>query len=287
LLTWVILLWLGASLVFISDQYSVLNGRNMLPTDMWEKVYYTGYTLSTLGIGDYVAGNDGWRVLTSATAFVGLITTTMSITFLVPVISNAGQKRTLCRQIQSLGGSPEQIVINSFDGKDFSSIGSHLTAISPMIFTYAQNQLTYPVLHHMHNHKPEENITLKLVSLDEALTIFLLHIPEDKRPNFLDLYMARRAISSYLDTMTYMGTSRQKPPLPDLDYITRETDVDLYNLEEEPMNRFYSKLEKRRRLWKMNLQRDGWQWNDMRTHEDENEYDLNFSNINYHARVGH
>lgn len=280
---WILLLWLGVALLFVSDQYSVLNGQDKLPADLLEKIYYTGYALSTLGIGDYVAGSDGWRVVTSLAAFVGLITTTMSITFLVPVISNAGQKRSLGRHIESLGGSPERIVLNSFDGKDFSSISSHLTNISSMIFTYAQNHLTYPVLHHMHNINPDENIVLKLTALDEALNIFLLHIPEHMRPGFLDLYMARRALSSYLDTIRYMGTDTESPPLPKLDEISRESGVAMLNTEPEEINDLYSRLEERRKLWHVNLQSDGWQWKDLRVGDNDSELDLLFSKIYYHA----
>lgn len=281
--TWILLLWLGVALLFVSDQYSVLNGQDKLPADIWEKIYYTGYALSTLGIGDYVAGSDSWRVITSLAAFVGLITTTMSITFLVPVISNAGQKRSLGRQIESLGGSPERIVLNSFDGKDFSSISSHLNSISSMIFTYAQNHLTYPVLHHMHNINPRENIVVKLSTLDEALNIYFLHIPEHMRPSFLDLYITRRALSSYLDTIRYMGTDTESPPLPRLEEISRESGIDLLNTEQEEINELYSRLEKRRKLWRVNLQSDGWQWDELRIDDADNELDINFSKIYYHA----
>jgi hypothetical protein len=282
LFCWISLLWLGVLLIFVSDNYSVLNGATKLPADVFEKFYYTGFALSTLGVGDFVAGNDGWRGVTSLAAFVGLILITMSITFLVPVISNAGQKRTLGRQIESLGGTAEQIVINSYNGQDFKDLSSQLTSISSMIFTYAQNHLTYPVLHHMHNSKPEENIVLRLAALDEALTIFIFHIPEEKRPAFLDLYMVRRALSSYLDTIRYMETADTAvPPRPDLDKISRQTGEGLASTLENQAEPLYSQLEKRRKLWKANLERDGWQWDDMHEHSDRKDLDVSFANLKH------
>lgn len=283
LFSWLLMLWLGVLLVFVSDTYSVLNGATKLPADIYEKFYYTGFVLSSLGVGDFVAGSDVWRAVTSLSSFIGLILITMSITFLVPVISNAGQKRTLGRHIKSLGGSPEQIIINSYNGEDFSGIGSHLSTISSMIFTYVQNNLTYPVLHHMHNSNPEENIVLKLASLDEALNILLFHVSEEKRPPFLDLFMARRALTSYLDTMRYLQNEVNIPPRPDMERIKSETDNFMFLEDQNRAEEKYSALEKRRKLWFANLTSDGWCWNDLQSGSNDSELEIPFTKFKYHA----
>lgn len=106
--TWIILLWSGFTMIYVADTNSILVGSNKEPSDVFEKIYHVGYTLSTLGIGDYVPGSDFWRIFTSFISFVGLVTITMSITYLVPVISSAIHKRSLSLQISSLGETPRR-----------------------------------------------------------------------------------------------------------------------------------------------------------------------------------
>jgi len=278
LLTWVLLLWTGFTLIFISDAYSVLNGQNKLPADTFEKIYYVGYTIATLGVGDYVAGDDGWRVITAMTAFMGLIIITLSITYLVPVLSNAAQKRTLSRYIESLGATPEDILINSFNGEDFTAIGSQLPTLSNMIFTYVQNHLSYPVLHHMHNIDPAENIVLRLAALDEALNILLFHVPEAQRPPFLEIQVARSALTSYLRTIEYMGQSSENPPLPNWQKIEETTGVSL-NSNTFITQDIYQSLSSRRKLWMSNLTSDGWKWADLYTYQNHHHLDITLSNF--------
>ncbi|MFP4293167.1 MAG: ion channel [Cyclobacteriaceae bacterium] len=280
---WIFSLWLGMALIFCSDAYSVVNSQNMMPADVYEKIYYTGFTLSTLGVGDFVAGRDIWRLLTAFTAFLGLFIITLSITYLVPVISDAGQKQVLGRFLMSLGGTPEQIVLNSYTGKDFTGISSQLSGLSSMIFTYTQNLLTYPVLHHIHNHDPRENIILRMAALDEAVNIFLFHIPEDKRPEFQSLYILRNALTSYLHITTYLKIETDSPLPPKLKMIEEETGLRLINKSEKEMKEIYQRLSNRRKLWYANLLSDGWQWNDMTETKITDKLDMPLHKLKYHA----
>ena len=277
-LSWVLILWAGFSCIYIADPNSVLVGQDKSLADTFEKIYHVGYTLSTLGIGDYVPGNNLWRVITSLVSFVGLVTITMSITYLVPVISSAIQKRSLSLQISSLGESPEEIVINSFNGEDFQEAGSALTSLSSDIFKYAQNHLAYPILHYMHSSNPSENITLRLITLDEALTILQFHIPEELRPNTLELQSVRRAITAYLQTVNHIDESEERPPLPQFHLIEEFTGITPINATAPQSDDIYRALDKRRRLLYGTLLSDGWQWKDLRTEKFISELDIQYTN---------
>ena len=261
--TWIVMIWSGFVCIFYAFPESILQGENKTPTDLFEKVYHVGYTLSTLGIGDYVPGNNFWRVVTALVSFVGLVTITMSITYLVPVISNAIHKRALSLYVAGLGESPEQIVINSFNGKDFGSIDSQSSDIATMIFTYAQNHLAYPILHHMHNSNPSENIVLKLGALDEALTIFQFHVPEHLQPDKLGLQLIRRALTTYLKTVTHIDSSEHSPPYAKFHIIEEFTGIKLLNTEGIGREKLYESLEPRRMLMAGHFRADGWEWKDM------------------------
>lgn len=276
--TWTVLLWIGFSCIYISDPNSVLVGSSKAPTDTFEKIYHVGYTLSTLGIGDYVPGNNFWRIFTSFVSFIGLVTVTMSITYLVPVISNAIQKRSLSLQISSLGETPEQMVINSYNGKDFSDLSNILSDLSAGIFLYTQNHVAYPILHHMHSNNPSENIVLKLVALDEALTVFLYHVPKQIRPNLLEVQSVRRAITAYLKTITYMDPTDEPPPLPRFEMIEEFTGLQLDCTHGPSCDELYGALAKRRKLLYADLRMDGWQWEDMHGEKYITDLDVHYNN---------
>ena len=50
---WTALNWLGWTLVFLSDPDSVVSASNGEPGDIAAQFYFVGYSLITLGIGDY------------------------------------------------------------------------------------------------------------------------------------------------------------------------------------------------------------------------------------------
>ncbi|MEK6478266.1 potassium channel family protein [Catalinimonas sp. 4WD22] len=272
---WVSLLWIGLLIIFSAFPDSVLNGQTKEATDVIEKFYFVGFTLSTLGVGDFIPGNDIWRAITAFCAFLGLITITTSITYLVPVLSNAVHKRSLAMQISDLGATPEQIVINSFNGKDFSEISTQLANLTPEIHTYIQNQLAYPVLHHMHANNHSENIVLQFSKLDEALSIFILHVPVELQPQRLELQLTRRALTSYFEAVSYMKFTEKAPPLPDFELIQNKIGNTL-EYTANPQEK-YKLLSRRRKLLYSNLISDGWQWDDLYNQEYSTDFDIEFA----------
>ncbi|WP_077589262.1 hypothetical protein [Planococcus lenghuensis] len=66
LLTWIGLLWLGWLLVFSGDIHSVVDTRDDKPINWSERVYFMGYIIFTLGVGDYIPREGFWQVATAA-----------------------------------------------------------------------------------------------------------------------------------------------------------------------------------------------------------------------------
>ena len=83
---WMVLIWAGNSLIYISDPDSVVSAENGIPADPLQKVYFVGYCLSSLGLGDFMPIGHGWEIYTAFISFTGFDFITMSITYFVPVI---------------------------------------------------------------------------------------------------------------------------------------------------------------------------------------------------------
>jgi hypothetical protein len=62
LINWLLLIWLSASLLFISQPDSLMNVETN-STTVVNKIFYTGYTLSTLGLGDMEPEGNFWDIL--------------------------------------------------------------------------------------------------------------------------------------------------------------------------------------------------------------------------------
>lgn len=261
LLSWVLFIWLGNSLILCSDINSVINNASGNDADVMEKIYYAGYTISSLGNGEFIPSNGFWQIYGAFISLFGLIFVTIAITYLVPVLSAEIDKRQLSIYIATLGCSPQEILINGWNGNNFKRLERHFEALSKMIMKHGQGHLAYPILHYFHNTDKKASAIIQLTNLDEALTILLLYIPEANRPGKEDVYPLRKAITSYLVTLrsVFINPSDNLPRPPGLDKLKKMgIPLILPETKEEELNN----LKERRKLLLGLLESDGWNWSD-------------------------
>lgn len=267
LIIWVVSVWIGNSLIFIAWPDSVISVKTGLPVDIPGKIYFTGYTLSTLGIGNYVPNGPIWEIYTAAISFFGLTLLTLSISYIIPTLSADIQKRNLCVYVSSLGETPEKIILNAWNGNDLKQLTTHFDKISEQVMLYSQHHLAYPILHYYHSKNKIESPAIALTALDEALTIMLLYIPEEKRPSKLSLYVLRRSINSYLQTLhdAFIKSAEENPPIPDLTVLQKHKII-LDDIKNQEAN--YQHLSERRKLLAALVYNDGWKWSDVVVNSD-------------------
>ena len=243
------------------------------PAGLVSKIYFTGYTLSTMGNGDMEPGDSFWELFTALFSFSGLILISIAIAYLIPVLSAEIEKRRLSVYITTLGCSATEIVENNWNGQDAKSLEVHFGRLTPMIIAHAQNHNAYPILHFYHTSDKKEAFVLNITNLDEAITMMLLHIPKDQRPINSETYSLRKAISNYLITIhrAHVSPSRDAPEIPDSTsfnkfHIPRCTNQGAIAVH-------YQQLQDRRKALLGLVQDDGWQWEDL----DAGSYDETFS----------
>jgi hypothetical protein len=120
-LTWVLGLWAGWSLVF-GGSGSIVEATSRRPAGASDVVYYAGFTIFTLGTGDFVAADPGWRITTAIASFSGLFLITLAITYLISIVSALVNRRALAVQILGLGTSPGDIVANGWSSDRFGNM---------------------------------------------------------------------------------------------------------------------------------------------------------------------
>ncbi|EMR01585.1 isoprenoid biosynthesis enzyme family protein [Cesiribacter andamanensis] len=256
---WLLLIWLSNSLIFISDPGSVVESGTLRSTTWVEKTYFTGYVLSTMGSGEFIARGPGWQLYSAFISFSGYIVITIIITYLYSVVTNDITRRKVSIRIYHSGGSPQEILLRYWDGNDFSRLKNDLASLSEEIVEVAQNHMAYPILHNFHSTNREESLELNLASLDEALSILMLYKPEGVAPSLPELYELRSAITYYLQTLhnVLITPAEHVPPPPDLTPLLANE----LPLDGKPFEQLQSdKLKLRRKLLKSLLYNQGWKW---------------------------
>lgn len=189
----------------------------------------------------------------------GFVPVTLAITYLVPVGVGGHVKRQIAVYLTALGDRPEDIVIGAFDGATLQRLGQDLSGIAQQLFLHQQRHLTYPVLHYFHSVEPATSAPLRLVVLDEALTLIEAGIPDHVERPGRQLSTMRAALDAYLDIVgsAYITAAPDPPPPPGLASL-READIP--TVDDAIYVKSIDDLRDRRRVLAGIVAHDGWAW---------------------------
>lgn len=255
-LTWIILLWLGNTLIVYFDPYSLWSTtKNTYIEGFSESAYFTAYVLSSMGNGNYTPASDWWMFYTGFISYTGVVFISLGISFLIPVIEAVTLKRKICLKINNLGESPKDI-INNYKENNFIRLTEELRDLETLLIAISQNHLAYPIIHYFHSERLYEALPIQIASLDEALSIMIYQIDSEKIDDIKAIERSYKSITYYLSTLAsaFIHPEDDEPVRPNTDYLNelkhkKEIDPELN-----------TKLSLRRQLLLAYLQNDGWEW---------------------------
>jgi len=259
----VVMLWLGWMVLFCGDPGSIVHSKTGVEAGHIDRIYFTGYTLFTLGIGDFVPKGPAWQLVTVVSSFSGLFLVTLSITYLLPVLSAATQKRQLAAMIRDLGSDPVSVLVEAWDGKGFDRLLDKFSStLSPMIHLHAQRHLEYPIVHYFHSNRMEASLAIGIAVLDESFTMIAHSVAAEARPHPSDILHARRSIGSLLNMLDsrYLRLACENPPPPD---VSRLTEAGIPLADPDELERAIADLSTRRRHLRAFVEDAGWEWQDV------------------------
>ncbi|HLT06429.1 MAG TPA: potassium channel family protein [Cyclobacteriaceae bacterium] len=254
---WSLGLWLGVFLLFASDPSAIVHSDTLQHTDLWEKAYFSGYVLTTMGLGDYMPINAYWGILSAVFSFFGLLFITLMVSYAVPVLSNVITKKQLSLFVQQHGDSPAALIDYLWNGKDFSRLEQFRQQLQQSILTIAQSYRAYPILHYFHTNKQNESLIVTLCMLDETLAIMQQYIsPEQWEEK--ELLPLQKAIDHYLNTMrdTYGYAEDESTEIPSLD-------LQMLSKMGIRWNNNSNFDWQRKQLWSRLLNSKGWTWKEV------------------------
>lgn len=255
---WVLLLWGGWTLIF-SGSNAVVGATTGTPASVPATIYYAGFVVFTLGVGDFVAETGTWQVLTALASVVGLFLITLSITYLVSVVSAAVTRRQLAQSISVLGITGPEIVLTYWSSGQLSSqFASEAQALRTQLLTTTQQHLAYPVLHFFHSRQASTSAPRSVAALDDALLLLAAGVVGDAAPGRDVLGPLQRALEHYADTVHSVGGGDPgEPPTPPLAPL-EEAGMPVVDRHEyhSATRRHAARRETLHRI----VRSDGWSW---------------------------
>lgn len=209
LTAWTLLTWLGWTLIFWSQPGALVGAESGQPATFVASFYFVGYTLSTLGLGEIVAPEPFWRVMTDVAAINGFFLLTFAITFVVPVAQARGERRELALLLHRAGPGAQALIVNAVHDHDHG-LRSLTADLQPLLNRLDATHLNSPYLHRFHDHDRQDALDLHLPALGEALLIIQGALPGQNPPGL------RRALAS-VDSLsrTFERTQARHPALRD------------------------------------------------------------------------
>lgn len=186
LLTWVLLLWTGFTLIFAAGDPAVVRSSTGDAAGLVAVVYFVGFTIFTLGLGDFVPVEGVWRIVTTVATFSGLLLlVTLAITYFLSVVSAVVSRRSLAVHVHSLGRTPAEIVAGGWTGSSFSSaLVQHLVSLTSELAPLSEQHLAYPVLHYFRPRDPATAGSVAIANFSEAMLLMESAVaPEVRAPH--------------------------------------------------------------------------------------------------------
>jgi len=259
LLAWIILLWGGWTLVFAGGEPALTDTLDRGPISWTDRFYFAGYTMFTLGNGDFVPKQGVWQVVTTLTAASGMLFVTLSVTYILSVLDAVTQKRSFASDVSGLGSNGAEIVWTSWNGDEFEGLDVSLDTISTELNALTSNHKAYPVLHYFYSHQPSQAPAHQIPALDEALTLLRFGVPERDRPPELLLQAAHVSVENYLETLhsAFITPADRTPPPPDFDSLRN---AGIPTVSDEEFEESVAELETRRRTLLGLVESDARDW---------------------------
>lgn len=197
---WFALLLGGWGLVFGGSPDAVV-GEAGEPVSAVERVVFAGYSVLTLGNGEFRPEGSMGQLATVLATLTGLTTVTLAVTYLVLVVGAASERRQLAAAIAHLGETPHEIVSNAWTGHDFDRLLDRFESIADRLDELTERHLAFPVIHYFHSPQRTRSAPAMIAALDDAVTLLMYGTAADLGPLRRRLRTIRTSVDDYLHTL--------------------------------------------------------------------------------------
>lgn len=173
---WFLLLVVGWAMIFEPALGTGIRASSgATPTGWATALYFSGFNLTTLGVGDLVPATAAYRLLTVAAAALGFAFFSMVITYFLSVYSSLTSRNAFAQGMHHLSGNTgnaAELIARIADAGELPGAQQHLSAKADFLRETHQTHRFYPVLRYFHYREPHYALPrVLLVALDTATLI--------------------------------------------------------------------------------------------------------------------
>lgn len=220
ILFWVAATWLGWTLIFIWDAMAIMRDGSDRPANFIERLYFAGYTITTIGYGDFRAASIPGQIASVIAGINGLSLLTLGVTYGTQVLTSVTEKRRVAVLLHTLesvympdkNSTPEQ----------YACLGRELSKLDGDIAGVAQKYLAYPIIHFFPDRSLHSALPLKIAIFWRCITTALINeqkLSADTRAQFKKTEILVRSL--VINAVESHGWSAQTPTFEYLlmDYV--------------------------------------------------------------------
>lgn len=183
---WVLLLLCGFALIFWAALGTGIASKGeTTPTDFMTAFYFSGYVLTTLGMGDIVPVTSTYRLLVILEAALGFSIFTLTITYLLAVYTALTQRNIFALSLHHrTNGTGDALEMLARYGatRDFDQARQDISTMSISLLTLLESHHAYPVVHYFRFRESHYALSrIALIAMETATLIKSALDPEQHR----------------------------------------------------------------------------------------------------------
>ena len=256
--TWITFILIGWTIIFYAAP-DALVPKDKTPVDFTDAFWFAGYTMFTVGNGDFSPQTDFWQVISSIVAISGMLMVTLSVTYILQIVSAVVNKRSFANTVIGIGQTPEEFVIKQWTGDGFGAFELQLNSLNQQLSQLTDQHLAYPILNYYHAEKYENSMGVAVAVFDEALSIVEKGVQEKYHPALTILSTGRKTVSSFIDSLqsAFIHPSKDVPDAPDYQKL-KEQNIPM--ISESAFKTEIEKISSRRKSLAGMVENDAWHW---------------------------
>ena len=213
ILLWYCLIGLALLLIFSVQPDSVVHGSSNAPASLETRYYFINTTLSGLGYGDWVPSAFPWTLLATMGTLAGTVVLTVSLSYVLSVVSAAIDRKKLAQSVFGMGASVTQVIDNARLSDLRDSLKNHFLNTAGEIDHQRLKHLAYPILAYFHATSVDFSPARAVLLLADACFVLQVAAPDHRAPVGV-LQVANSSIHNFAQLHASGATVEQDPDCP-------------------------------------------------------------------------
>ncbi len=174
LVAWFVLLLTGWAAIYLPALGGAITAaQGSTDRTWWTALYFSGYNLTTLGLGDLVATSPGYRLLVVGEAATGFMSFTMAISYFISVYGTLTGRKSFALALHERSGGTGRgsVIVTALWEEGPVAAAIDLAAMAAGLREMVQTHTAYPVLSSFHSRRESDDLPRVLLTCCETVTI--------------------------------------------------------------------------------------------------------------------